>query len=249
MRLNNKLPRLVGHRGVKDLEPENTLKSISKAFELGLECVEVDAKISKDKIPLLLHDDTLERTTTGSGLVSNFTFEEINKLDAGYFFYKNKTKIKVPKLSDILKFIKKKNIYINIELKPNKGLEILNVEKILEDVKKISYQKIFFSSFDLLSCISLKEKSPLSLCGFLKDDFDNIGIKDTIDICKKNNFFSCGINYKLFSKSVVEEFKKNNIQINVYSDKNITVDEERNLWDNKVSSIFVDDPRGYLKSV
>ena len=147
MRLNNKLPRLVGHRGVKDLEPEKTLKSISKAFELGLECVEVDAKISKDKIPLLLHDDTLERTTTGSGLVSNFTFEEINKLDAGYFFYKNKTKIKVPKLSDILKFIKKKNIYINIELKPNKGLEILNVEKILEDVKKISYQKIFFFKF------------------------------------------------------------------------------------------------------
>jgi glycerophosphoryl diester phosphodiesterase len=75
LRLNNKLPRLIGHRGVKDLEPENTLKSISAAFELGLECVEVDVKISKDNIPLLLHDDTLERTTTGFDLVSNFTFE------------------------------------------------------------------------------------------------------------------------------------------------------------------------------
>ena len=77
LRLNNKLPRLIGHRGVKDLEPENTLKSISKAFELGLECIEVDAKISKDNTPILIHDDTLERTTTGRGLVSNFTFEEI----------------------------------------------------------------------------------------------------------------------------------------------------------------------------
>ena len=173
LRLNNNLPRLIGHRGVKDLEPENTLKSISTAFELGLECVEVDVKISKDKIPLLLHDDSLERTTTGFGLVSNFRFEEINQLDAGYFFYKHKTNIKVPKLSDVLEFVKIKQKYINIELKPNKGLEEINVEKILEEVKKISYQKIYFSSFDLPSCISLKEKSPHSLCGLLKDDFDN----------------------------------------------------------------------------
>jgi glycerophosphoryl diester phosphodiesterase len=247
LRLNNKLPRLIGHRGIKDLEPENTLKSISAAFELGLECVEVDVKISKDKIPLLLHDDTLERTTTGFGLASNFTFKEINQLDAGYFFYKYKTNIKVPKLSEVLEYIKKKQKYINIELKPNKGLEILNVEKVLEEVKKKSYQNIYFSSFDLQSCISIKEKSPDSLCGFLKDDFDNININDTIDICKKNNLFSCGINYKSFSKSLVDKFTKNNIQITVYSDKNISVDEAKNLWNNNVSSIFVDDPSSYLK--
>ena len=247
MRLNNKLPKLIGHRGVKDLEPENTLKSISTAFELGLECVEVDVKISKDQIPLLLHDDTLERTTTGFGLVSNFTFEEINQLDAGYFFYNHKTNIKVPKLSEVLEFIKKKKKYINIELKPNKGSEILNVERILEEVKKNSYHKIFFSSFNLQSCIYLKQKSPYLLCGLLKDDFDNININDTIDICKKNNLFSCGINYKIFSKSLVDQFKKNNIQITVYSDKNISADEAKNLWDNNVSSIFVDDPSTYLK--
>ena len=247
MRLINKLPKLIGHRGVKDLEPENTLKSISKAFELGLEFIEVDAKISKDNTPLLIHDNTLQRTTTGYGLVSNFTFEEINQLDAGYFFYKHKTSIKVPKLSNVLEFVKKKKKYINIELKPNKGLEVLSVVKILEEVKKNSYEKIYFSSFDLLSCTSLKEKSPHSFCGFLKDDFDNIGVNDTVDICKKNNFFSCGINYKIFSKSVVDEFIKNNIQVTVYADKNINIDEAKNLWDNKVSSIFIDDPSTYLK--
>ena len=249
MRLINNLPRLIGHRGVKDLEPENTLQSISKAFELGLECVEVDVKISKDKIPVLIHDDNLERTTSGFGIVSNFTFEEIYQLDAGYFFYKHKTNIKVPKLSEVLKFIKKKQKFINIELKPNKGLEVLNVERVLEDVKKNSYQKIYFSSFDLLSCVSLKEKSPYSLCGFLKDNFDNININDTIDICKKNNFFCCGINYKLFSKSLVDKFNKNNIQITVYADKNISADLAKHLWDNKVSSIFVDDPTTHLKEV
>ena len=95
MRLSNKfiLPKLIGHRGVKNLKPENTLESITKAFDLGLECVEIDVKVSKDNIPLLLHDDTLDRTTNGSGLVCDFTFDQINQLDAGYFFYNSTTAV------------------------------------------------------------------------------------------------------------------------------------------------------------
>ena len=92
MRLSKKfiLPKLIGHRGVKNLKPENTLESINTAFDLGLDCVEIDVKVSKDSIPLLLHDDTLDRTTNGSGLVCNFTFDQINHLDAGYYFYNSK---------------------------------------------------------------------------------------------------------------------------------------------------------------
>ena len=127
LRLNNKfiLPKLIGHRGVKDLKPENTLESIITAFDLGLECVEIDVKVSKDNIPLLLHDDTLDRTTNGSGLVCNFTFDEINQLDAGYYFYKSNTEIKVPSLTSVLDLVKKKQKYLNIELKPNKKYEEL----------------------------------------------------------------------------------------------------------------------------
>ena len=92
MRLSSNfiLPKLIGHRGVKNLKPENTLESINTAFDLGLECVEIDVKVSQDNIPLLLHDDTLDRTTTGSGLVCDFTFDKINQLDAGYFFINQK---------------------------------------------------------------------------------------------------------------------------------------------------------------
>ena len=89
-----KLPKIIGHRGVKDLAPENSIESISKAFELGLNCVEIDVKISKDNIPLLIHDDTLDRTTSGSGLVCEHTFNEITHLDAGYFFYNKKNFLK-----------------------------------------------------------------------------------------------------------------------------------------------------------
>ena len=248
MRLSSKfiLPKLIGHRGVKNLKPENTLESILKAFELGLECVEIDVKVSKDNIPLLLHDDTLDRTTNGSGLVCDFTFDQINQLDAGYFFYKSKTDIKVPSLINVLDLIKRKQKYLNIELKPNKDYEELNVKNILKEISRISYDKIYFSSFDLSSCIILKETSPYLQCGFLNDDFTKFNIDETIDICKKYNFFSCGINLNLFSNSVVNQFVENEIQVTVYADNNISKVEAHNLWNNNVTSIFIDDPTEYI---
>ena len=248
MRLSSKfiLPKLIGHRGVKNLKPENTLESITRAFDLGLECVEIDVKVSKDNIPLLLHDDTLDRTTNGSGLVCNFTFDHINNLDAGYFFYKSKTDIKVPSLRSVLDLIKRKQKYLNIELKPNKNYEELNVKNILKEISRISYDKIYFSSFDLSSCIILKETSPYLQCGFLNDDFIKFNIDETIDICKKYNFFSCGINLNLFSNSVVNQFVENEIQVTVYADNNISKVEVHNLWNNNVTSIFIDDPTEYI---
>ena len=248
MRLNSKfiLPKLIGHRGVKDLKPENTLESILTAFDLGLECVEIDVKVSKDNIPLLLHDDSLDRTTNGSGLVCDFTFDEINKLDAGYYFYKSNTEIKVPSLKSVLDLVKKKQKYLNIELKPNKNYEELNVKKVLQEIKQTSNDKIYFSSFDLLSCVSLKDSAPHLLCGFLNDDFNKVNINETIDICKKYNFFSCGINLNLFNSSIINQFIENDIQVTVYSDNNITEAQAQNLWSNNVTSIFVDDPSEYF---
>ena len=248
LRLSSKfiLPKLIGHRGVKNLKPENTLESITKAFDLGLECVEIDVKISKDSIPLLLHDDTLDRTTNGTGLVCDFTFDQINYLDAGYYFYNSKTDIKVPSLRSVLDLIKRKQKYLNIELKPNKNYEKLNVEKTLQEINKISYDKIYFSSFDLSSCITLKETAPHLQCGFLNHDFTKFNINETIDICKKYNFFSCGINLNLFSNSVVNQFVENEIQVTVYADNNISKVEAHNLWNNNVTSIFIDDPTEYI---
>jgi glycerophosphoryl diester phosphodiesterase len=75
--MNLNLPKLIGHRGIKDLAPENTLRSIYEAFKKNLKWVEIDVKISKDKIPFLLHDDTLERTTSGSGIPLNYKYSDI----------------------------------------------------------------------------------------------------------------------------------------------------------------------------
>ena len=98
------LPKLIGHRGVKNLAPENTLDSIELAHKLGLKWIEVDVKITKDKIPIILHDDSLDRTTNSNGLVIDFLYEEIKALDAGSFFFNYKTNIFIPTLEDIFNF-------------------------------------------------------------------------------------------------------------------------------------------------
>ena len=84
------------------------------------------------------------------------------------------------------------------------------------------------------------------LCGFLNDDFNKVNINETIDICKKYNFFSCGINLNFFNNSIINQFIENDIQVTVYSDNNITEAQAQNLWSNNVTSIFVDDPSEYF---
>ena len=194
----------------------------------------------------MIHDDTLDRTTNGSGIVSNFKFDEISKLDAGCFFYKSKTTVRVPSLNCVLEEITNKNKYVNIEMKPNQGLEKPNVDKIVDEIKNFSLENIFFSSFDLESCIYLKEKLPDSLCGFLNDDFSKINLNDTIDICKRYDFFSCGTGLESFSDTIVNELTNRDILVTVYSEKNIPMKEAQNLWKKKVTSVFVDDPTNYL---
>ena len=74
---------IVGHRGAKGIEPENTITSFKKALEIGVEYVECDVHLSADGYPVVIHDDTLDRTTSGKGKVREYTLRELKNFDAG----------------------------------------------------------------------------------------------------------------------------------------------------------------------
>ncbi len=241
-----KLPKLIGHRGVKDLCPENTLESIDRAFEIGLTFVEIDVKISKDKIPILLHDDTLDRTTNGSGLAIDYDYENIKKLDAGKFFYKKNTNIFVPKLEDTLNLCINNNVNLNIELKPNKNFEKENTLKIYELTKNIDQIDIFFSSFDMISILEISKLYPQSFRSFLLDDFKEYNIDDLINLSINNDLKICGLNIDLLSTDIIKRIKESNISITVYSDKNINLSNANQIFSLGVDSIFIDNPKYLL---
>ncbi|MGQ9920927.1 MAG: glycerophosphodiester phosphodiesterase [Desulfobacca sp.] len=75
--------KIMGHRGAKAYEPENTLRSIRRALQMGVEAVEIDVHLSRDGQLVVIHDATVDRTTDGSGRVADLTWAELRRLDAG----------------------------------------------------------------------------------------------------------------------------------------------------------------------
>ena len=237
-------PKLIGHRGVKNLSPENTLNSIELAYKLGLNWVEVDVKISQDSVPFLLHDDTLDRTTTGEGSPTNFNYSHIKKLDAGMFFYKYSTNIYTPTLQEVLTFCKKYKMGLNIELKPNLGFEKQNINAIADLLRNFNFtNQYYFSSFDWNSIILMKELLPSAYYGLLIHDFNNnVFLSNALEICKKYNFSCCGFNNKVINTDIINEVKMNGLITTVYSEDNLKPSEANELWSNGIKSIFIDDP-------
>ncbi len=124
-------PFIIGHRGCA-YEPENTLSSIKRAIELGVDGVEIDVRRCKSSEIVVIHDDKVDRTANGRGYVKDFNLKDLKKLNV------NGTE-KIPTLEEIIDFIRnfnyknKKSIKLVVELK-EKGLE----EDVIKTIKKYS---------------------------------------------------------------------------------------------------------------
>ncbi len=92
----------IGHRGAPRRAPENTLASFAAAIELGVDGVELDVHLTSDGQVVVIHDNTLERTTDGRGLVSDFTLEELRRLDAGAWFRPTFGGERIPLLAEVI---------------------------------------------------------------------------------------------------------------------------------------------------
>lgn len=116
-------PKIIAHRGGGSLAPENTLAAIRKGAELKFGGVEFDVQLAACSTPILMHDETLERTTNGSGNVSEKTYEDILKLDAGSRFSKKFRGEPVPTFAQAGALCVELGLWVNIEIKPSHGME------------------------------------------------------------------------------------------------------------------------------
>ena len=110
-------PLSVAHRGHSIAYPENTLDAYRKAIELGVEMIECDVNITRDGKLVMIHDSTLDRTTTGTGRVSASTWEEIQQLDAGGKFKPEFAGVRVPSTEETLLLYKEAGISSCFEVK------------------------------------------------------------------------------------------------------------------------------------
>ncbi|MFN0038258.1 MAG: glycerophosphodiester phosphodiesterase [Burkholderiales bacterium] len=116
-------PRIIAHRGGGILAPENTLAGLRVARSLGHVAVEFDAKLTADRKVILMHDDTLERTTSGKGKVDEARHAVVTRLDAGSWFGNEFAGETVPDFKTTAKLCREAGLWPNIEIKPCPGRE------------------------------------------------------------------------------------------------------------------------------
>jgi glycerophosphoryl diester phosphodiesterase len=131
------LPRVIGHRGAAASAPENTLASIARAHALGCRWVEFDVKLSFDKVPMLMHDDRLDRTTDGQGFFADITAAELKRCDAGNWFGLDFRGERIPTLAEAVALLRRLGMGANVEIKPCPGREAETGRLVMEELRQI----------------------------------------------------------------------------------------------------------------
>lgn len=201
---------LIAHRGASAEAPENTLAAIRRAVELKVDYIEVDIHITKDEIPILIHDSTLTRTTNIEGVmkVEELTLKELKALDAGSWFGQNYQGEEIPTLQELLELdLQETKLMLEVKkgvLPPKKMIDI-----ILNAIPSSMEKSILIGSFEIeLIQELLKEKFPL--IGIVEkpqyiDEFLKLGIKHL------------ALWTRLLEPNMVEKFHEQDIVVWIYT--------------------------------
>lgn len=186
----------IGHRGAKGYEPENTLISFQKAIDLNVDGIELDVHLSSDGEIMVIHDETIDRTTNGKGFVENLTSSQLKKLE-------------IPTLIEVLDLVNC-NCFINIELKgigtAKPVIELIS-HYILE--KNWNYTDFLVSSFDWKMLEEVHLLNPKIRIGVLTEE----SISVALAFAKKIKAFSIHPDYALLSKENVALVQEKSFEV------------------------------------
>ena len=222
------------HRGFSGKYPENTMLAFRKAIEAGAQGIELDVHFTKDRELVIIHDETVDRTTNGTGEVVNFTYEELAKLDAYGNFQGQFAPQRIPTLREYFSLVAPvAGFMTNIELKTGvneyPGIE----EAVLALMDEFNLRdRIIISSFNHFSVLRFMELDQDVKCGFLEEsriiDFASYAKKHGVDYVHP-------LHYTLDDEAF-EQIRANGLGINTW-----TVNEEqdmRRMIENGVDAII-----------
>lgn len=161
---------IYGHRGASGYAPENTLPSFRLAMEMGADGFELDVHLSKDGHLVVIHDESVDRTTNGTGLVRDLTLAELKALDAsnGMPAYAG---TKIPTLSEVYDLIRDTHHVVNVEIKSDQNFYPQIEEKCLALAKEKGVEdRILYSSFNHHALLRIQALDPNAKLGILFAD-------------------------------------------------------------------------------
>ncbi len=239
-------PPVIAHRGASLSAPENTLAAIRQAREEGANWVELDVKISYDGVPFLMHDETLERTTDGTGFVAEASWTELSRLDAAFSYPPPFRGEGIPHLSDAVNLLLQNNLSLILELKPSPGRAKATTMVAMIELAKIwpegeNYPVI--SSFDTES---------LEMAAQLEPHWPRCLIFDEWDPdwqLKMAQVGACVMTIKedILTQERVAELKSMRLPLLAYPVNDPVRAKELLAWG--VTAVYVRSPRAILKAL
>lgn len=215
--------KITGHRGAPVYAPENTLKSFQKAFECGATAIEFDVRVTADGVPVILHDESLERIAGVRKFVAEISFEGLREVKVGGE--------KIPTLEEVLAFAKGK-LAVDIEVKVP-GVE----EKVVDLVKKYGLvEETLITSFIPGVLSRIKEIEPRLRVGILSSEWDD----EYLDIASSLNAYALLPNYSFIDEEVVKKAKAWGYRLIVWTVN--SVEDIRKMLSLGVDGIITDDP-------
>lgn len=235
------LPRLIAHRGASQFAPENTLVALRQASAMGATWVEFDVCLTLDKVPVVIHDITLDRTTDGVGLVSERTYAELQQWDAGSWFAADFAGTKIPSLDQWLSSAADLGMGINLEIKGDVAAMDELVNQVLISLERHWSSRLpppIISSASLICLQSLRRQAPYSdlNLGLISDEW----LPDWQKILAELACWSWHLNHKLLHAERVEAIMAKGYRVLAYTVNSAKVAQK--LFDLGVTAVFSDNP-------
>lgn len=211
--------KIIAHRGASSYAPENTLPAFEKAIKQKADAIELDVRLSKDNVPVIIHDATINRTSNGKGYVHNLTVKELKKYDYGCKFSNKFKGVTIPTLEEVLQLLQNHPINLHIELKNGPIIPKELEQKVLELIYHYDFEnRVIYSSFDHISLQRLSFLDPQAKIGLLFhinlinlfQYVDQTGLK--IHSIHPNHFY--------VTEEMIMEARKRNIDVNIYTVNN-----------------------------
>ncbi|MFX3647462.1 MAG: glycerophosphodiester phosphodiesterase [Paenibacillus sp.] len=227
----------VAHRGFSSIAPENTMAAFLMAMERPeVQWMELDVQLSRDGVPVIIHDFTLDRTTNGKGLVRETDWADLQRLDAGAWKNKSYKGERIPALSELLDRSCGR-VRLNIELKTQGDMYPGLPAAVIHEVRKRHMQNdVVITSFEPSALIEVKKLAPEIQTGLIIDARPG----DLLTALRQMNCTFLSIGYTNVDKSLMNEMRSAGIRVMAWTvdDKTImkklaAVDPELMLCTNR----------------
>lgn len=249
-------PLIIAHRGASLVAPENTIAAFEGALQSGADGIEFDVRLSRDGVPVVIHDATLQRTGLVDGRVDELTADELEQVDVGSWFSSSTTPSafageRIPSLARVLKLCanSKGLLYVELKLRPRERAEL--VHAVTKLVREFSLaDRVVVESFDLASLEAIKacdvdirtaalfQRRWMRHIPFLRSE-------RMIDLAVKSGAGEIALHHNLIDKRTVDAALAADLKVIAWTvDNPVWIDRARELG---IGALITNDPEGMLR--